>query len=82
LGVTGGLKTPMLYTLYYKVSEDADFNEVKVKDVEVKEIIQLLPLSKHGYWVHEPTAKITSNPRYAIFNDGTTNKEDYKWIEY
>lgn len=74
---------PILYKLFYKTSEDSAFNEVKVKEVKAKEVIALSPLSDHGCWWHKPTGKmVVSNPRYAIFEDGTTNKEDFEWIEY
>lgn len=71
------------YRRFYKSSEDSSFNEVRVDDCLVKDIIELEPLAEGGCWRQKSTGKLFSRgARAAVFEDGTSNREDFEWITF
>ena len=64
---------------FYKSDEDDEF--VKVECVNDGSYV-LKSLSKNGYWLQKSTCKrFYRNAVITEFPDGTTNEEDYEWIE-
>lgn len=71
------------YRRFYKSDEDSSFNEVKVEDCLVKELIELEPISDDGCWRQKSTGRLFVNgTRAAVFEDGTSNREDFEWITF
>ena len=64
---------------FFKSDEDERF--VKVECIADGSRV-LKPLSENGYWLQKSTHKrFYRNAVITDFPDGTTNEEDYEWIE-
>lgn len=65
---------------FFKIDEDEKFILVGC----IKDGSRLLkPKTDHGYWMQKSTRKkFFKNVVITDFPDGTTNEEDYEWIEF
>ena len=67
---------------FYKVDEDESFVKITAKDCEVVEIIELEPQSDTGCWRQKSTGKrFYRGAIAAVYPDGSSDREDYEWIE-
>ena len=74
---------PIKYRRFKKTDEDDSFVEVKAEDCAAESTERLEPLSDNGCWRQKSTGKLFhKGAMYAVFEDGTTNREDFEWIEY